>query len=176
VIQLSPTKGCLAEEPGKEIEVLASLYFGVPKRIARGAVSARQRILKSMQAAFEQAGVWELLMKGIPVEPYTKPGDPLKFDFGYRVGDTIKLFHAVSLKTSVDHAIMLASRYPKIGDSIAQMNKVLPVLTAVVDDDLNRQPVEIQFALSALEEARIQVAVPADMPEIAERARRDLRA
>jgi len=176
VIQLSPTKGCLAAEPAKEIEMLARLYFEGPKPKTRGAVSARQRILKNMRAAFEQAGVWTLLMKDIPVAPYTKPGDPLKFDFGYRVGDTIKLFHAVSLKASVDQAIMLASRYPAIADGISQVNRVLPLLTAVVDDALDRGPDEVQFALSALEEARIAVAASAEMPEIAERASRDLRA
>jgi hypothetical protein len=174
VIQISPTKACLAEEPEKEIQTLASMYFGMPKRIGRETVSARQRILKNMQDAFEQAGVWALMMKAIPVETYTKPGDPLKFDCGYRVGNTIKFFHAVSLKTSVDQAIMLASRYPKIADSISEMNKVLPLLTAVVDDGLDRRPPEVQFALSALEEARIQVAVAAEMPGIAEKARQDL--
>jgi hypothetical protein len=176
VIQLSPMKGCLTEEPAKEIELLARLYFEGPRAAGRGAVSARQRILKNMRDAFEQSGVWTLLMKDIPVAPYTKPGDPLKFDFGYRVGDAIKIFHAVSLKTSVDQAIMLASRYPAIASSIAQMNKALPSMTAVVDDALDRGPDEVQFALSALEDARIQVAVPAEMPEIAAQASRDLRA
>ena len=52
--------------------------------------------------------------------PYTKTGDPLKFDFGYRIGEEIKLFHAVSLKAGVEQAIMLASRYPKIALGIAQ--------------------------------------------------------
>jgi hypothetical protein len=176
VIQVSATKGCLAEEPAKEIEMLASLYFEGPKPARRGAISARQQILKTMRDAFEQAGVWTMLMKDVPVAPYTKPGDPLKFDFGYRTGDTIRFFHAVSLKASVDQAIMLASRYPKIADGVSRLLNAVPLLTAVVDDDLNPQPVEVQFALNALEEARIRVAVPADMQEIAERARMDLRA
>jgi hypothetical protein len=166
VIQFSAMKGCLTEEPAKEIEMLARLYFEGPRAASRGAVSARQRILKNMRDAFEQSGVWPLLMKDVPVAPYTKPGDPLKFDFGYRVGDAIKIFHAVSLKTSVDQAIMLASRYPAIANSIAQMDKALPSMTAVVDDALDR----------GMEEARIQVAALAEMPEIAAQASRDLRA
>jgi|SRR5579863_263957 len=176
VIQLSPTKGCLAEDPVREIELLAQLYFERPKAVTREAVSARQRILKNMRDAFEQAGVWTLLMKGIPVAPYTKPGDPLKFDFGYRVGDEIKLFHAVSLKASVEQAIMLASRYPKIADSMAQLSKIVPSLTAVVDEGLNRDPDEVKFALSVMEEARIQVENSAAMPGIAERVRQELSA
>jgi hypothetical protein len=176
VIQISPTKGCLAEDPAKEIEMLARLYFDGPKAAAGGAVSARQRILQHMRDAFEQAGVWTLLMKDIPVAPYTKPGDPLKFDFGYRVGERIKLFHAVSLKASVDQAIMLASRYPAIASGIAQTSKAFPQMTAIVDDGLDRGLDEVQFALSGLEEAGIAVAASAEMPEIAGRAGRDLRA
>jgi Protein of unknown function (DUF3037) len=174
LIQVSSTKGCLADEPAKEIDVLAKLYFEGPKPASRGAFSSRQRILRNMRDAFEQSGVWTLLMKDIPVAPYTKPGDPLKFDFGYRVGETIKLFHAVSLKSSVDQAILLASRYPKIANSIAQLNKALPLMTAVVDDALDRSRHEVQFALEAMEEARIQVAAAAQMAEIAQSAKRDL--
>jgi Protein of unknown function (DUF3037) len=177
LVQLSPTKGCLAEEPEKEIDILANLYFGAPKRIARqAAVSGRLHILAGMREAFETSGVWTLLMKAVPAEPYTKPGDPLKFDFGYRVGETIKLFHAVSLKTNVDLAMGLASRYPKIASSIAQMTSARPLLTAVVDDDLNRGSSEVRFALGEMEEARIQVTAVADMPGIAAMAKIDLRA
>ncbi len=136
LIQVSPTKACLAQEPAKEMETLASLYFEGPKRVGRLGSSERQRILRSMRGAFEQAGVWTSLMKDIPVAPYTKPGDPFKFDFGYRVGAEIKLFHAVSLKASVEQAIMLAARYPKIAKGMREANAVLPSLTAVVDDDL----------------------------------------
>ena len=176
LIQVSSSKGCLAEEPGKEIELLAKLYFDGPRQASRGAFSARQRILKNMRDAFEQSGVWTLLMKDIPAAPYTKAGDPLKFDFGYRVGETIELFHAVSLTAGVDSAMLLASRYPTIANSIAQINKAIPSMTAVVDDALDRSRDEVQFALGAMDDARIQVAAAAQMPEIAQRAKRDLRA
>ena len=56
--------------------------------------------------------------EGNPGSHYTKPGDPFKFDFGYRVGAEIKLFHAVSLQANVEQAITLAARYPKIADGI----------------------------------------------------------
>lgn len=176
LIQVSPTKGCLAEEPAKEMEMLARLYFEVPKGVRRMGSSERQRILRSMRGAFEEAGVWTSLMKEIPAAPFTKPGDPFKFDFGYRVGAEIKLFHAVSLKASVEQAIMLAARYPKIARGITQTIQANPSLTVVVDDDLDRTQSEVQFALDALEEERIRVAAVAEMPPIAERARVELRA
>ena len=176
LIQVSPTKACLAREPAKEIETLASLYFEGPKRVTRVGASERQRILRGMRSAFEQSGVWTSLMKEIPAAPYTRPGDPFKFDFGYRVGAEIKLFHAVSLKTSVEQAIMLAARYPKIARGMAQTAQTNPSLTAVVDDDLDRRRDEVRFAMSGLEEENIQVASISEMPLIAERARLELRA
>jgi len=176
LIQVSPTKGCLAEEPAKEMETIARLYFEGPKGAARLERSERQRILKGMRGAFEQAGVWTSLMKDIPAAHYTKPGDPFRFDFGYRVGAEIKLFHAVSLKTSVEQAIALAARYPKIADGIRQKIQANPSLTAVVDNDLHRTLGGVEFALSALAEEQIHVAAVAEMPQIADRARLELRA
>jgi len=113
-------------------------------------------------------------MKDISVSPYTRPGDPFKFDFGYRVGDEIKLFHAISLKTSVDAALMLASRYPRIAEGITRLTQAQSWLTAVVDDDLDHKREDVQFALGALEEGRIRVATPEKIPGIAEIARREL--
>lgn len=175
VIQLSPAKGCLAEDPVREIEAMASMYLEAAKIGGRREVSGRQRILGKMREAFEQAGIAKFLLP-IPVAPYTKPGDPFQFDFGYRVGGEIKLFHAVSLKTSVDAAVLLAARYPRIAPDMSKLTEAAPVLTAVVDDDLDRGRESIQFALSMMEEEKIRIAVAAEMPMIAQVARRELRA
>lgn len=176
LIQVSPTKACLAQEPVKEMETLASLYFEGPKRGVRLGSSERQQLLRGMRGAFESAGVWASLMKEIPAAPYTGEGDPFKFDFGYRVGAEIRLFHAVPVKTGVEQAIILAARYPKIARGIARTIQANSSLTAVVDDDLDRAQAEVRFALSALEEEKIRVAVMSEMPGIAERARLELRA
>jgi len=175
VIQLSPAKGCLAEDPVAEIEAMASIYLeavtGGGKRDVRG----RQRILVAMRAAFEQAGVSKFILP-VPVAPYTKSGDPFQFDFGYRVGGEVKLFHAVSLKAGVDAAVLLAARYPRIVPVMSKVAGVASALTAVIDDDLDRGQESVQFALRMMEEERIRIAVAAEMPMIAEVARRELRA
>jgi hypothetical protein len=175
VIQLSPAKGCLAEDPVREIEAVASMYLEAAKVGGRREVSGRQRILGKMREAFEQAGIAKFVLP-VPVAPYTKPGDPFQFDFGYRVGGEIKLFHAVSLKTSVDAAVLLAARYPRIVPAMSKVTAATPVLTAVVDDDLDRGQDSVQFALSMMDEEKIRVAVSAEMPMIAEVAKRELRA
>ena len=50
------------------------------------------------------------------------------------------------------------------------------MLTAVIDDDLDRGRESVQFALSMMEDEKIRIAVAAEMPMIAEVARRELRA
>jgi hypothetical protein len=175
VIQLSPAKGCLAVDPAAEIEVMASLYLEAAKVGGKHEVSARQRILGKMREAFEQAGVAKFVLP-VPVAPYTKPGDPFQFDFGYRVEGTIKLFHAVSMKANVDAAVTLAARYPRIASKMLEVTRAVPVLTAVIDDDLDRGNESVQFALSMMEDEKIRIAVAAEMPMIAEVARRELRA
>jgi len=175
VIQLSPAKGCLAEDPAVEIEAMASMYLETAKVGGKREVSGRLRILATMRDAFEQAGVAKFLLP-VPVAPYTKPGDPFKFDFGYRIAGEIKLFQAVSLKAGVDGAVLLAARYPKIAPAMSKVAGAAPALTAVIDDDLDRGQESIQFALSMMEEERIRIAVAAEMPMIAEVARRELRA
>jgi hypothetical protein len=59
------------------------------------------------------------------------------------------------------------------------MSKVVgaePMLRAVIDDDLDRTDQTVQFALSTMEDEKIRIAVAAEMPTIAEAARRELRA
>jgi hypothetical protein len=174
-IQLSPTKGCLTKDPAIEIETIAKMYLEPAKVPAHREASGRQKILGTMRQAFEQAGVLKM-MPSLPIAQYTKPGDPFRFDFGYRVGTEIKLFHAVSLRASVDAAVTLAARFPKIAEGMNSAIGVQPVLTAVVDDGLPRSEDEIGFALGMMEESRIRIAAVADMPKIAEQARVELRA
>jgi hypothetical protein len=175
VIQLSPAKGCLADDPAAEIEAMASLYLETAKVGGKREVSGRQRILGRMRNAFEQAGIARFVLP-VPVAPYTKPGDPFQFDFGYRVAGEIKLFQAVSLKAGVDAAVLLAARYPRIVPVMSKMVEAAPALTAVIDDDLDRGHENVQFALSMMEDEKIRIAVEAEMPMIAEVARRELRA
>jgi hypothetical protein len=171
-IQVTAMKGCEAEEPQAEIEALARLYFEGPKPARPRVLSGRAHILKTMQDAFAQAGVWKALQHNIPVQKYTTQNDDFVLDCGYQVGNTMKLFHAVSLKNSVDQAVNVAYRYPKIEAGMKDLN---PLLTAVVDE-INREDKQIGFAIGIMEDARIQIAPVSDMPAIAETARQDLRA
>lgn len=173
-VQLSAPMPTLAEIPALEIEEMVRMHLESSTVPQKREPTGRQAILNIVREAFESAGVGEMVHP-VPAEPYTKPGDPFKFDFGYRVADgsAIRLFHAVSLKASVDGAVVLAARYPKIA---TVMEKVVapPTLTAVIDEDLDRGRSEVGFALEMMEESRIRVAFVTEMAGIAETARREL--
>jgi hypothetical protein len=170
-IQVTAMKACEAEDPRAEIETLARLYVERPKPERMRVLTGRERILEAMQNAFEQANVWGSLDRNIPVSKYTVEGDDFVIDCGYDVANTTKLFHAVSLRRSVDQAVNLAYRYPKIK---AGMKDAIPSLTAVVDDHLNRSDQQIKFAFGMLGDATIKVATVSTMPDIADVARREL--
>jgi len=173
LIQLSEPMQVVNTTAAAEIETLASMFVDEAKVGAPRVLTGRGRILEAMREAFEQAGVAKFL-NPVPVAPYTMAGDPFKFDFGYNTGTEMKLFHAVSLKASVETAVTLAARFPKISPVMAKVTGVIPGLTAVIDDNLDRNSEAIQFALSMMEEERIRIAVVAEMPMIAEVARREL--
>jgi hypothetical protein len=175
-IQISAEKGCLGAEPAMELETLAKTYlesaaaFRVVKRVA----SARQRIVTAMREAFEREGIWKMMFKDVSAAKYTHAGDPLKIDCAYRVGNSLKMLHAVALSSDVDAAKVLAFSYPVVAEGMARQEKVDASLTAVVEDSLDRNDERILFALAMMERSRIGVASVSEMPRLAEVARREL--
>jgi hypothetical protein len=176
VVQVSPVMPVLTERTVvAEIADVARMFLESAKVHRTREPAGRQKILATMRDEFEKAGVLTLL-NAVPAEPYTKKGDPFEFDFGYRFGSEIKLFHAVSMKASIDAAVMLAARYPKIVPVMTQLTATTPMLTAVVENELDRTRSEVGFALEMMAESRIRVSTTSEMAGIAEVARRELRA
>jgi hypothetical protein len=175
-LQLSPAKAVLAEYPEEELNALAQAYVEA-KRPARDSAraSARQRLRARMRGAFESAGVWQHMMKNIAAAEYTRPGDPLKIDCGYRPNGVIKLFHALPLAAEPDAAKVLAFSYPLLAGGIRSKTGAEAQLTAIVEDSLRREDEPVAFALGVLEQSRIAVAAAAELPRLAEVARRELR-
>lgn len=185
LVQVSGVKGCLSENPAEELTLLTRLYL--KRRIVGSLEEAeaeaeperhtgrgRSYILGEMQRAFEEAGIWKLLMHGVPVSPYSHPKDPFKVDFGYKTGTETKLFHAVSMSANIDSAVLLATRYHRIQPVMAQLTATTPFLTAVVETGLDKGKNEIAFAVEIMEENRIRVATTDEMPDIATVARAEM--
>jgi hypothetical protein len=56
-LQLSESKGCLAETPAQEADTLAEMYLESARRKAPREASARQAVFSRMRNEFESAGV-----------------------------------------------------------------------------------------------------------------------
>jgi hypothetical protein len=174
-LQLSEPMALLAESPQQDLEELARTYLERPRAKRPSKLGARQRIVTRMQDAFESAGVWKVLHKEIRASKYTHSGDPLKIDCGYQPNGVVRLFHAVALETELDTAKVLAFSYPAIAAGIQEREKAKSDLTAIVVDDLNLKDEGIDFALRTLEQSSINIAMIAQLPQLAERARVELR-
>jgi len=174
-LQLSEPRALLSESPPQDLERLAQTYLEQLKSPRESRLGARQRIVNEMRSAFDSAGVWHALNKKIKAAKYTHRGDPLKIDCGYRPNGVIRLFHAVSLASEPDSAEVLAFSYPALLEGIARVEHAKTDLTAVVEDDLNREDDAIGFAIQTLEQTSINLAPVSQLSIIAERVRQELR-
>ena len=145
------------ESPAAELGKLAQIYL---ESAARGhrVQSGRRVVYQAMRDAFETAGVWELMRKDIPVAPYTRKGDPLKIDCGYRPNGVIHLFHALSLATNVDSAKVLAFSYSDMQAGLANAEHAMSDLTVITEDVLDSHDEGVAFALATLQDSEIALA------------------
>src|SRR5262249_53722832 len=176
-LQLSESKGCLAETPAQEADTLAEMYLETSRRRAPREASARQAVFARMRSAFETAGVWPLMSTDIKASDYTHLGDPLRIDCGYSPNGTVKMFHALSLSgdsSAVNAAKVLAFSFPQLADGIMKKEGKRAHLAALVEDDLSREQASVNFALTTLEQHSVQVAALSQMPKIAEQAAKEL--
>jgi hypothetical protein len=176
VIRFDHLQGCLTQSPALELEKLSAMYLETPAGIERRELTGRQRILNVMRDELEKAGVLAMMQANVPMAEYTKPGDPLKLDFGYSSGDGFQFLHAVSLATRVEQGMILAARFPQIAAGMQQKKQVRAWLTSVVDDELDDSRDDVGFALEMMKENGIVVVRVAQMPRIAEEIRLELRA
>ncbi len=178
LVQISDTKACLAVNAQVEIDVLAKMYLqSSPRDKTARESGARLRIFKAMRAAFEDTGVWDdtRMWKKVPVGELAANGDPLKIDCGYRPNGIVRLFHAVSLESDINAAKVLAYSYPALREGILRKENAHAELTAVIEDRLDQSDEQIRFAMRTLESNAITVAHVSQMPQLAERARAELK-
>ena len=191
-VQVTRAKGYLAESVEAGVEELMRMYVEPPKRerpLARTA--GRAAIQLRMRAEFERAGVWDLMRKRIAASEYTRAGDPLRIDCGYRNG-VVKMFQAVSLEVAsagVEAAKGLAFSAAGLMAGVERVEKARLEVTAVVEPvgvrgqgsesqgtELDLEWVEsYRFAVETMEEHQIRVMTTADLGRVAEVARRELK-
>jgi hypothetical protein len=136
-VQMTRGKAYLAESIETGVEELMRMYVEPPKRERVSRLSGRAAIQAAMRTEFERAGVWDLLRKRIAVSTYTRAGDPLRIDLGYRPNGVIRMFQAVSLDASsgvgLEAAKALAFSAPGLAAGVERVEKAALELTAVVE-------------------------------------------
>ena len=182
-VQLTESKAYLAESIPAGMEELMRLYVEPPPRERVARLSGRAGIQARMRTEFEHAGVWELLRKRIAASEYTRPGDPLRIDAGYRPNGIVRMFHAVSLEPGVEMAKVLAFSSAGLRAGVARVEKAELELTAVIEpaarlgasDEEPERLALYRFGVETMEEHQIRVLTTSDLGRAAETARRELR-
>lgn len=182
-LQVTGPKGYLAESMISGVDELMRLYVEPRKRQAITRQSGRQAIHAKMRLQFERAGVWDLMRKRIAVSGYTKAGDSLRIDCGYRPNGVIRMFHAVSLDSDTEWPKVLAFSVGAIREGIARVENAKLELTAVVepisevstDREDNDRMEQYRFSVETMEAQSIRVMTTNDLPRMAETAQRELR-
>jgi len=185
-LQITAARPTLAENMTTEMELLLRLYVE-PVKVPRVRTrSGRAAIAGAMRTEFERAGVWGMMRKRIAASTYTRPGDPLRIDCGYRPNGLVKMFQAVSLEGDVEAAKVLAYSAPQLRDGVERVEGAKLELTAVVeplrvlrnvDDETaeNNEGVErYRFGVETLERQEIRVVTLNDLARAAATAQREL--
>jgi hypothetical protein len=188
-VQITDQKAFLVESLPAGIDELMRLYVDPPKRERSERLRGRAAIHAQMRREFEHAGVWDFMRKRIAASEYTRAGDPLRIDAGYRAngaGETgaaaIRMFHAVSLEPGVEMAKVLAFSAGALRAGVERAEKVPLELTAVIEPASKLQATEeepdrlalYRFGVETMEEHAIRVLTTADLGRVAETARREL--
>lgn len=175
VFDIGPTKGLVAADPVAEMRVLERDYLAAMQPVERARHMGRVGIVGRMESAFADAGVLDLLQRDIEMKEFTGENDPFRVDFGFRVGKSLKMFHALALSVNREPAVTLAYRYARIQDGMRKKNEAA-LLTAVISEEAVRRREEVASGVAMLRANEIAVRDVGEMAVIAEEARRELRA
>ena len=183
-VQMSEMRGALAESMAAEMEQLLRMYVEPVREKTTRRRTGRAAIAATMRGEFERAGVWELMRKRIAAGQYTRPGDPLRLDCGYRHGQgaaaQVRIFHAVSLEGDLEAAKVLAFAAERLREGVRRVERAELDLAAVVEplrqvgggtDGEDRY----RYGVETMEEQAIRVLTVADLARAAATAKMELR-
>jgi len=180
-VQMTESRGALAESVPAEMEQLMRLYVEPMRERVVRRKSGRAGIAAQMRSTFERAGVWELMRKRIAASQYTRPGDPLKIDCGYRPNGVIRMFQAVSLEGDLEAAKVLAYSADRLRAGVRRVEDASLDLAAVVEplrgvvEGSGEAEDRYRFGVETMEEQGLRVLTVAQLAGAAETARKELR-
>lgn len=110
-IQFSPQTAVLAEDFDAELDRLYHDHVALPPRQGRGAAmleSTRAWIRAKLSDVFRRHKILGKMQRGVKVEEFTQPGDPMRIDYAYRMNGTRGFVQALSLGRDPAQAKVLA--------------------------------------------------------------------
>ena len=109
-VQLAPRKGLLSRDPDAELERIFREQVEPLREGRRGPAEIRTRSDVRARAAdfFRTEKILRLMQRGVRVEEFTAPGDPMRIDFSYRRNGTRGFVHSVALGRDPGQAKLLA--------------------------------------------------------------------
>lgn len=171
---VGPVKGIEASDPVAEMVVLDRDHLAPMQPVERARRMGRLGIVGRMEEAFADVGVLGLMQRDIVMTEFTGAHDPFQIDFGFRVGTSVMMFHALALNLSREPAVTLAYRYARIQEGLRKRGESA-LLTAVVSEDAGRRE-EVASGIGMLRANEILVRDVSEMATVADEVRRELRA
>jgi hypothetical protein len=150
-VQFGPVKAILAEDFDAELDRLYQDHVAPPARARGGIIESTRGWIKSrLNDVFRRRRVPQLT-RGIRVEEFTQPGDPLRLDYGYRNG-VQGYIQAVALGRDTAQAKVLAYTAERIRARIPYVE-----FTAITEIEPAPENARHQFMAKLFDEQRIAI-------------------
>jgi len=159
-VQLAPRKGLLSRDPDAELERLFRDQVEPLREPRRGAAEIRTRSDVRARAAdyFRSEKILRLMQRGVRVEEFTAPGDPMRIDFSYRRNGTRGFVHSVALGRDPGQAKLLAYTASAIRERVRHSE-----FLAITEREPARGNKRDQFVSGILGESDIRVVPLAEL-------------
>jgi hypothetical protein len=153
-VQLAPRKGLLSRDPEAELDRLFREQVEPLRETRRSAAEIRTRGDVRARAAdfFRIEKILRLMQRGVRVEEFTAPGDPMRLDFSYRRNGTRGFVHSLALGRDPGQAKLLAYTAGAIRERLRHSE-----FLAVTEREPAPRNVRDQFVSGILAESDIRV-------------------
>ena len=153
-VQLAPRKGLLSRDPDAELDRLFREQVEPLREPRRGPVEIRTRSDVRARAAdyFRSEKILRLMQRGVRVEEFTAPGDPMRIDFSYRRNGTRGFVHSLAIGRDPGQAKLLAYTAGAIRERLSHTE-----FLAVTEREPARGNMRDQFVSGILAESDIRV-------------------
>ncbi|MGC1684210.1 MAG: DUF3037 domain-containing protein [Candidatus Acidiferrales bacterium] len=153
-IQFSSRKAVLAEDFDAELDRLYREHVAPPPAPGRAGIleNTRAWIRTKLNDVFRRHRILDKVQRGVRVEEFTQPGDPLRLDYGYRFNGTRGFVQTVPLGRDPAQAKILVYTAERIRARLP-----LTEFTAVTEIEPASGNPRHQFVARLFEEQRIAI-------------------